>query len=360
MLARSSDARARRFIAALLIAASGLAYSASQPANLVEAAGAGDLARVRSMLEAGADVEARARFSVTSPYTTPLIAAAAQGHAQVVHALLAAKADVNALDGVVEDGDRYGTTALMLAAAKGHTQVVQALLAANANPDIRWQDGTTALMNAAENGHVEVLKLLLAAKANPSPMWKSGGGRSALVKAMMVGNLDTALLLVEGGADLNAVTDYSESALRLAALGNTPQHEALVKAILARPVNVEAGQVPSYTSSSCAQRPGDSIPGDGSGKVLPMRRAEGTPLGNAAASGSVEIVRALLAAKANVNARQPGWQTPLMVAIQAGRADVVRLLLAAGADTTAKDSCGRTALAIATALGLQEIIDLLG
>jgi uncharacterized protein len=316
---RSSNFRVRGFGAALLVAVSGLANAAGKPANLVEAAGAGDLALVQSMLAAGADVNAR--------------------------------------DGLDAQNQKHGITPLMLAAAEGHTEVVRALLAANANPNIGQYDGTTALMNAAENGRVEVLKLLLAAKADPSPMWKQGGGRSALVKALMVGHLDTALLLVEGGADVNANTNYSESALRLAALGNTPRHEALVKAILARSVDVEAGQMPGYTSSSC--EPDGSVSLAERQLAQTRRSAEGTALGNAAATGSVEIVRALLAAKANVNARQTGWQTPLMVAVRANHADVVRLLLAAGADTAAKDACGRTALTFATSLARRQIVDLL-
>jgi ankyrin repeat protein len=328
----------------------GLAHSAAKPENLVEAAGAGDLALVNAMLAAGADVNTRARFRLLRQYSTPLIVAAEEGHLQVVHALIAAKADVNALDGLVRQNQKSGTTALMLAAARGHAQVVQALLAANANPDIALADGTTALMNAAESGHVEVVKLLLAAQANPSPMWKDGGGRSALVKALMSGQLDTALLLVEGGADVNANTNYSESALRLAARGNTARHEALVKAMLARHADVEAGQLPGNSGFSCSP----SVPPERT-----LRSAEGTALGNAARSGSVEIVRALLAARADVNARQAGWQTPLMVAIQANRPDVVRLLLAAGADTTAKDACGRTAMALATSLARADIAGLL-
>jgi ankyrin repeat protein len=360
MLVRSRSSRSRGFVAALLVTAFGHAHSAGKPTNLVEAAGAGDLAVVQSMLAAGADVNGRARFQLLRQHSTPLIVAAEQGHVQVVRALIAAGADVNALDGLDTENQKTGTTALTLAAEKGHTEVLQALLAANANPDIGLEDGTTALMNAAEGGRVEVLKLLLAAKADPSPMWQQGGGRSALMKAMMAGQLEAALLLVEGGADVNANTNYSESALRLAARGNTPRHEALVKAMLARSVDVEAGQMPDYTDSSCGPSPARS--GDPRLDVLlarERRSAEGSALGNAAGTGSVEIVQALLAAKANVNARQTGWQTPLMVAVRANRVDVVRLLLAAGADTAAKDACERTALTLATSLGHREIVALL-
>jgi ankyrin repeat protein len=341
---------------------------AAAPANLVEAASAGDLAVVNRLLSAGADVNARE--SVQFRYSTPLIAAALAGHLQVVEALLAAKADVNALDGPVKDNQKYGSTALMLASGKGHLAVVQALLAANANVQIRDAEGTTALMLAAESNHPEVVKVLLAAKADPSPMWKEGGGRSALVKAMMAGNLDVAMLLVEAGATVNDTTNYSESALRIAARGNTPRHLALVKALLARQADTEAGQVPKRQARDCNRPRELYVATDRMAAPRPsaldepiclegVRTAEGTALGLAVAGGNVEMVRALLDARAQVNAPQSGWQTPLMIAVRAGRADLVRMLLAAGADRTMKDDRGSTALVLARDRGNQEIVDLL-
>jgi len=341
---------------------------AAAPSSLVEAASAGDLAMVHRLVSAGADVNARE--SIQFRYSTPLIAAALAGHLQVVETLLAAKADVNAFDGPVKDNQKFGTTALMLASGKGHLGVVQALLAANADVKSRDADGTTALMLAAETNHPEVVKVLLAAKADPSPKWKEGGGRSALVKAMMGGYLDVAMLLVEAGANVNDTTNYGESALRIAARGTTPQHLALVKALLARQADTEAGQVPKRQALDCNRRREFHVATDRLAPPRPsvldepvclegLRIAEGTALGLAVAGGNQDIVRALLDGKAQVNALQSGWQTPLMIAVRAGRADLVRLLLAAGADRTMKDDRGSTALLLATDRGNQEIVDLL-
>src|ERR1035438_7943590 len=72
--------------------------------QLANAAYDGDLQRVKVFLAAGYDVQAQ------------------EGHHEVVRALLAAKADVNAK---MDDG----TTALMMAARGGHQDVVRALLA---------------------------------------------------------------------------------------------------------------------------------------------------------------------------------------------------------------------------------------
>jgi ankyrin repeat protein len=70
-------------------------------------------------------------------------------------------------------------------------------------------------------------------------------------------------------------------------------------------------------------------------------------------------MRALLAAGADVDARQPGWKTPLMIAAAAGNTSSVRLLLEAGADSTLEDSDEQTAMLQALAHGHNEVADLL-
>jgi serine/threonine-protein phosphatase 6 regulatory ankyrin repeat subunit B len=71
-------------------------------------------------------------------------------------------------------------------------------------------------------------------------------------------------------------------------------------------------------------------------------------------------VRALLAAKADVNAKTL-WNnlTALIVASQNGHLEVVRALLAAKADVNVKQYQGYTALMLATQNGHQEVVQLL-
>jgi ankyrin repeat protein len=72
-----------------------------------------------------------------------------------------------------------------------------------------------------------------------------------------------------------------------------------------------------------------------------------TPLHYAAANGSVEALRTLLTAGAEVNTQNDFGATPLMWAIT--EPQKVRLLVAAGADVNAKSKMGRTALYLAAA-----------
>jgi ankyrin repeat protein len=72
-----------------------------------------------------------------------------------------------------------------------------------------------------------------------------------------------------------------------------------------------------------------------------------TPLHYAAANGSVEALRAILNAGADVNAQNDFGATPLMWAVT--EPEKVRLLVAAQADVNAKSKMGRTALYLAAA-----------
>ena len=57
--------------------------------------------------------------------------------------------------------DEAKTTPLLIAAYKGHTEIVKVLIAAGANIEAIDDEGYTPLEVAARNGHVEVVKLLL-------------------------------------------------------------------------------------------------------------------------------------------------------------------------------------------------------
>ena len=89
-----------------------------------------------------------------------LIEAAKNGQTEKVKALLDAGANANAKD---EDG----RTALMWAASKrGRTDAVQVLLDAGADVNAKDNVGKTALFSAAGSGWTETVKILLDAGAD--------------------------------------------------------------------------------------------------------------------------------------------------------------------------------------------------
>ena len=130
-----------------------LVYSIPAWGNpLHDAAGKGDTAAVKALVEAGMDVEAKDHHGWTA-----LHIAAMEGHPAVVKVLLEAGANVNAQDNT--DG-----TALLNAAMIGHYAIIKTLLEAGANIEAKDNHGWTALSLAAMRGDTAIVKLLKAAK----------------------------------------------------------------------------------------------------------------------------------------------------------------------------------------------------
>ena len=116
--------------------------------DLLQAANYGNLQRVQSSLNAGADVNIQ-----DEAYWTPLHWAAKMGHKEIVEILLRAGADKDRVE-------YYGYTPLHLASI---TEVVEALVYAGADKDRQGNDGNTPLHLAAIRGHKEVVEVLIRA-----------------------------------------------------------------------------------------------------------------------------------------------------------------------------------------------------
>jgi len=118
---------------------------------MLEAADAGDAARLKSLVEAGASADAR-----LSNGETALMRAASRGFEDVARALLDAGADVNA-----RRAD--GFTPLLLAAFFGHESLVRLLLERGAETEARTRLGTTARQWADARGFACIAGMLPAA-----------------------------------------------------------------------------------------------------------------------------------------------------------------------------------------------------
>lgn len=149
-----------------------LLLSRGAPLELHEAAAAGDVARVKELVEKDASLA-----KGFSPDGFPILALAAVfGQVEVTKYLHAKGVDVNA---AATNGSGYN--ALTGAVTSGHTEIVKWLLENGADPNYRYANNYSPLLNAAANGHLEILKLLIAHGADLHA--KTNDGKTALAFA---------------------------------------------------------------------------------------------------------------------------------------------------------------------------------
>jgi ankyrin repeat protein len=220
--------------------------------QLISAAGHGDHAKVKSLLDKGADVNAKRDGGWTA-----LMLAARGGHVEVAKTLLDKGADVNAnnyagrqpsaplsLDQICErtiamdsyptypslwdNQFFYGSTALMMAANWGHPEVARLLLDNGADVNARNHFGTTALAAAVLKGYLEVTKILLDKEADPNEQdcW----GLPILSRAVLRGYPEAVKVLLENGAEVNAKDKNGSTALMMVSSQGHRQVVDLLKA----------------------------------------------------------------------------------------------------------------------------------
>jgi ankyrin repeat protein len=260
---------------------------------LLYAASFGSLEAVRALVAAGADVNARNGFDLT-----PLIGAAT--NLEKARILLSHGAEVNART-------KQGRTALMIAAAcDGCSEVVKLLLAKGADAKVKDTGGATALALAADASDNESLRLLLAAGGEAQTV--DSGGVTPLIHAVFNCNTEAAKLLLAKGADVNAKVTF-------------------------------AGKV----------------------KFGDIQLIGLTPLAIAGAYCRAEMIDTLLAAKADVNSRDIRGMTPLMMAVSSETQDaaIVRRLVHAGSDVNAKSKAGEAPLDWAGKFGDRDVLSML-
>lgn len=143
---------AEQVIAALTAGTPVDAAGEDQRTPLMLASFNGHVEIMNRLMEAGADVRRADAFGRTA-----LHYASTGTSVDAVRVLLAGGADVNRTDG----GEKW--TPLMYAAAEGHIDIVEALLKADADPASKDVDGETALDFARNAGHLAAVKRIEAA-----------------------------------------------------------------------------------------------------------------------------------------------------------------------------------------------------
>ena len=173
------------------------------------------------------------------PHKTLLMIAAENGSKDTVNALLKGGASVDASYG----SPGYLFSALRLAVEKNHTDVVKALLVAGANPNIGYDiknfSNHDILSTAVQKRLVDIVGALLESKANPNVI--EGGNvndyGTPLMEAIVNGDIAIAKMLLQHGANINAISQHKKTALSVAVEAN---HENAVKLLIENGANINA------------------------------------------------------------------------------------------------------------------------
>ena len=274
------------------------------------------------LLAAGAEVNARSDAGGFTP-----LHSAGDLSSPAIELLLGAGADVNARDD-------YGRTPLHYIARDNDSAYgVELLLNAGADPEARGRSGDTPLHYAARgNGSPAVFKVLLAAGIDVNG--RNRNGQTPLFYAAKHNENPAALqALMSAGGDVNVRAHNMQTLLHAVAYSeNITAAELLLKAGMEVSARDEDDRTPLHIAATFSGWFDDA-------------RTPRFSRGAAPIYGSTAVVKALLAAGAEVNARDDGDWTPLHCAARWSRnPEILEVLLAAGADPDAKNRDGRTPL----------------
>ena len=275
----------------------------SEPGELLlQAVRNQDEAAARALLKQGVDVNV-----TRGDGSTALHWAAHRDHETMVDLLIGAGAAVNA-------ADDHGTTPLWLACQNRSVAVVERLLDAGADPNAALSSGETPLMTASRTGSPAVVKLLLAHGADVNSR-EGSRGQTALMWAAAQRHPEVVQVLLDAGADIHARSNIWHQLVNTS--GNT----------------------------------------DARG-VINMAHGGSTPLLFATRANSIETLRVLVAAGADVNDTAPAGTSALVLAVLSGHTETATFLLDQGADLHAAEA-GYTAFHAAVLRADMELIETL-
>lgn len=183
-----------------------------------------DTALLRRLIGNGAPVDLSDNYG-----TTPLVLAVAGRNVDLIQALLARGANVNARN------QRQWTPLTYASLLDDEEPVIHTLLAHGATVDARDATGRTPLFTAVEFQRPGAVRLLAEAKADPNvTLKKAMGGQSVLTAAAESGNTRIIALLLERGADVNKPDARGITPLQWASRSHHPQAARLLQARGAR------------------------------------------------------------------------------------------------------------------------------
>jgi len=290
--------------------------AAAARSEVADAVMRGDTAAVRALLAQKADVNGKQGDGATALHW-----AVFREDLATTNLLIQAGADVKA-------ANHEGATPLSLACQTGNAAIVGALVKAGADPNEKLPNGETALMMASRTGSVAAMNVLLDRGADVNAKEKLRG-TTALMWAADQGHAAAIQLLLQHGADMTARSNPAAAPRR----GPPGKSGDPRKGNRQLQNGVPVGQDDAQTQEQLAQRP-VAVP------ARPAAAAQARPGQPAAAR--VRVVR-----QQQVDL-SGGGLTPLVYAVRANSLDSVKALVSAGADVNQITGYGWSPLLVAT------------
>lgn len=275
-------------------------------------------------------------------YNTALAGAVGRNNMESTRLLLSKGAHINLYHGTC-------WTTLQCASRIGNPAMLELLFEYNADPNIMIvasdasdDDGIiTPLQEAAHNGSENTIRLLVSKGADLTLQRDDSRFKSALHAASFAGQVENVKVLLDLGSDVNCQGGYYGTNLQAAAFSGKVD---VMKMLIDAGANVNTCQSGHFGTALMAAVHHDQDDNLEAVKLLlasgadPSLRASTEfqyPLQAACWHGSDEVVNALIAAGAEVNAFGGKYHSALQAAACEGQSDIMAALINAGADVNA-------------------------
>lgn len=241
----------------------------------------------------------------------------------------------------VDATDNQGCTALLRAAGGGHGALVDLLLVRGADPQYAANSGATPLSAAVSMRHVEIVDRLIEAGAALEQ--RLPGELTVLMVACALGLPDMAARLLAAGADAHAADSQGRMPIHCAAMYGFTARERSRLVALFDTLLLTGGDADS------------NLEAGGATPLLLLLGARAEPGTEADEDTLLAGLELLLDHDARLDVADPRGFGPLHLAALHGLLGIVRWLLRAGADPDARDALNRTPREIAVMRGFVDI-----